>query len=64
MAGGEAVMLNKGPYQQEALTFLNTILTKMHGYYQKKRSLMQPLSLAKRFLDERGLMAVIPKDAQ
>jgi len=60
----EAVMLNKGPHQQEALTFLNTILTRMHGHYHKKRSLMRPLSLAKRFLDERGLMPVIPKDTQ
>lgn len=52
----EAVMLNKGAHQQEALTFLNTILRRMHGHYDKKRSLMRPLSLAKRFLEERGLV--------
>lgn len=40
----EAVMLNKGPFIVEAIEALTSILTRMGGHVDKKRSLMRPLS--------------------
>jgi pyruvate kinase len=39
----ECVMLNKGPYITEAITALDSILTRMHLHQDKKRSLLRRL---------------------
>jgi pyruvate kinase len=39
----ECVMLNKGPYISEAITALDSILTRMHNHQDKKRSLLRRL---------------------
>ena len=40
----ECVMLNKGPYINEAISLLNTILSKMEGSQQKKESMLPRLT--------------------
>lgn len=45
----ECVMLNKGPYVVDAVRTLDNILTRMQSHQDKKRSMMRPLHLAKRF---------------
>lgn len=40
----EAVMLNKGPFIVEAISALDSILSRMGGHVDKKRSLMRPLA--------------------
>jgi pyruvate kinase len=40
----ECVMLNKGPYISEAISALDSILTRMHHHQDKKRSLLRRLS--------------------
>lgn len=37
-------MLNKGPYIGDAIATLDSILTRMHGHQDKKRSLLRQLS--------------------
>jgi pyruvate kinase len=39
----ECVMLNKGPYISEAISVLDSILTRMHHHQDKKRSLLRRL---------------------
>jgi pyruvate kinase len=39
----ECVMLNKGPYIEEAISALDSILTRMHDHHDKKRSLLRRL---------------------
>jgi pyruvate kinase len=36
-------MLNKGPYISEAISVLDSILTRMHHHQDKKRSLLRRL---------------------
>ncbi len=45
----ECVMLNKGPYVEEAVRALDDILRRMHGHQSKKRSMLRRLSLASDF---------------
>lgn len=45
----ECVMLNKGPYVLAAVRVLVDILRRMQAHQNKKRSMMRPLKLAKRF---------------
>ena len=45
----ECVMLNKGPYVLDAVRTLDDILRRMQSHQNKKRSMMRPLKLAKRF---------------
>lgn len=40
----ESVMLNKGPFIVEAISALDSILSRMGGHVDKKRSLMRPLA--------------------
>ena len=40
----EAVMLNKGPFIVEAIEVLESILDRMGGHVEKKRSLLRPLA--------------------
>ena len=42
----ECVMLNKGPYIEEALATLDSILRRMESHQYKKRNLYRPLRLA------------------
>jgi pyruvate kinase len=53
----ECVMLNKGPYVLEAVRTLDDILTRMQAHQDKKRSMMRPLKLAKRFFEKQELKA-------
>jgi pyruvate kinase len=46
----ECVMLNKGPYVLDAVRTLDDVLRRMESHQEKKRSMMRPLDLAKRFL--------------
>jgi pyruvate kinase len=39
----ECVMLNKGPYIEDAVSTLRDILTRMAGHHRKKSSLLRPL---------------------
>lgn len=45
----EAVMLNKGPYINEAVEMLDNILQRMQGHHRKKRSMLRKLHLASEF---------------
>jgi pyruvate kinase len=45
----EAVMLNKGPYINEAVEMLDNILHRMQGHHRKKRSMLRKLQLASEF---------------
>ncbi|MBS0198054.1 MAG: pyruvate kinase [Planctomycetes bacterium] len=45
----ECVMLNKGPFVLDAVRLLDNILRRMAGHQSKKRSMMRPLSIARRF---------------
>jgi pyruvate kinase len=45
----ECVMLNKGPYVLDAVRLLDDILRRMAGHQNKKRSMLRPLSIARRF---------------
>ena len=45
----ECVMLNKGPYIFEAVRVLDDILRRMSAHQSKKRSMLRPLSIARRF---------------
>ncbi len=45
----ECVMLNKGPYVLDAVRLLDDILRRMSGHQSKKRSMLRPLSIARRF---------------
>jgi pyruvate kinase len=45
----ECVMLNKGPHLAEAVEVLDSILRRMEAHQSKKRSMMRPLALARRF---------------
>jgi len=40
----ECVMLNKGPYITDAIETLDSILTRMRGHQDKKRSLLRQLN--------------------
>lgn len=42
-ASAECVMLNKGPFITDAVGMLDSILTRMHGHHDKKRSLLRRL---------------------
>jgi len=42
----ECVMLNKGPFIEEAVTMLDNILRRMEGHQHKKRARMRPLSVS------------------
>ncbi|TSA79184.1 pyruvate kinase [Deinococcus detaillensis] len=42
----EAVMLNKGPYIDEAITFLGGVLERMHEHQDKKSSLLRKLHVS------------------
>jgi len=42
-ARAECVMLNKGPFIADALGMLDSILTRMRGHHDKKRSLLRRL---------------------
>lgn len=45
----ECVMLNKGPHIQRAVRTLDDILRRMQAHQSKKRSMLRPLELARRF---------------
>ena len=45
----ECVMLNKGPYVLDAVRTLDNVLKRMQAHQEKKRSMMRPLKLAKKF---------------
>lgn len=45
----ECVMLNKGPFVLDALTMLDAILHRMEDHQSKKRSMLRPLSVARKF---------------
>ena len=45
----ECVMLNKGPFVLDAVRLLDDILRRMSGHQSKKRSMLRPLSIARRF---------------
>lgn len=45
----ECVMLNKGPYIEEALRFLHGVLQRMEAHQRKKRSMLRHLRLADLF---------------
>ncbi len=45
----ECVMLNKGPHITRAVQTLENILRRMEGHQQKKRAMLRPLELARRF---------------
>lgn len=47
----ECVMLNKGPYIVKAISTLEDILTRQMGHIHKKRYIMRPLNIARKFLD-------------
>jgi pyruvate kinase len=49
-------MLNKGPYVVEAVRVLDNILSRMQSHQDKKRAMMRPLKLAKRFFEKRKLL--------
>ncbi|MBC8132212.1 MAG: pyruvate kinase, partial [Deltaproteobacteria bacterium] len=42
----ECVMLNKGPYVNEAVVFLNNVLERMQDHQDKKRAMLRKLSVA------------------
>ncbi len=44
-ARAEGVMLNRGPYQAEAVAFLVDVLGRMHGHQDKKTSLLRRLAV-------------------
>jgi pyruvate kinase len=48
----ECVMLNKGPHVRAAVALLDDILRRMQSHAEKKRSLLRPLNLARRYLGE------------
>jgi pyruvate kinase len=48
----ECVMLNKGPYINDAVNTLDNILRRMQGHQSKKRSMMRRLQLAENFHGE------------
>jgi pyruvate kinase len=45
----ECVMLNKGPHILSAVRTLDDILRRMQAHQNKKRSMLRPLELARRF---------------
>lgn len=50
----ECVMLNKGPYINEAVAMLSKILKKMEGHTSKKKSIMRALKVAEKNVDRMG----------
>lgn len=50
----ECVMLNKGPYIEQAIAALADILRRMQAHQDKKRSLFRPLGVAARFVAAQG----------
>ncbi|MFM9957907.1 MAG: pyruvate kinase [Phycisphaerales bacterium] len=48
----ECVMLNKGPNVADAVRALDLILRRMDDHQMKKRAMLRPLALARRFLGE------------
>lgn len=50
----ECVMLNKGPHIMTAVRTLDDILQRMEEHQSKKRSMLRPLGLARRFLPLRA----------
>lgn len=46
----ECVMLNKGPYIVKTIGMLEDILTRQMGHVNKKRYIMRPLNIARKFL--------------
>lgn len=50
----ECVMLNKGPYIVKTITTLEDILTRQMGHIYKKRYIMRPLNIARKFLEQPG----------
>ncbi len=42
----ECVMLNKGPYIRETLTFLRDVLTRMQEHHEKKTAMLRRLSIS------------------
>jgi len=53
-ARAECVMLNKGPYIDNAVTLLSTILSKMEGHTSKKKSVMRALKVSQANIDRMG----------
>lgn len=47
-------MLNKGPHIVQAVRSLADILRRMEAHQSKKRSLLRPLNLARRFFPASG----------
>jgi pyruvate kinase len=45
----ECTMLNKGPHIVEAVEFLDRILSRMSDHQSKKRTILRPLAVARRF---------------
>ncbi len=63
----ECVMLNKGPFVVDAVRALDSILTRMQGHQEKKRSLLRPLHLAETFFASGGAgngRAAVPEAAR
>jgi pyruvate kinase len=52
--GGQAecIMLNKGPYINDAIKMLNNILTRMEAHSFKKKNSLRPLNIAKNPIDQ------------
>lgn len=48
----ECVMLNKGPFTVEAVATLDDILARMASHQYKKRSLLRPLHVARRYMEK------------
>ncbi len=46
----DCVMLNKGPFVLDAVRALDDVLRRMESHQEKKRPMMRPLDVAKRFL--------------
>jgi pyruvate kinase len=53
-ARAECVMLNKGPYIDDAVKMLSNILTKMEGHTSKKKSVMRSLKVSQANIDRMG----------
>jgi hypothetical protein len=51
-------MLNKGPYIVKTISMLDDILTRQMGHVHKKRYIMRPLNIAKKFLETQVIRIV------
>lgn len=54
----ECVMLNKGPYIVKTISMLDDILTRQMGHVHKKRYIMRPLNIARKFLETQAIRIV------